>query len=135
LADASAVLGDRLFQDVFLGYFSGMYGVQMAITLTDSAADRVRTYLAKRGTGIGLRLGIKKTGCSGYSYLVNYADEVGDDDVVFSIDDVNVIVDKQSLEIIDGTEIDYVREGLNEAFKFRNPQSVGECGCGESFSI
>ncbi len=107
----------------------------MAITLTDSAADRVRTFLLKRGAGIGLRLGIKKTGCSGFSYVVNYADEVGADDVVFSVDDVKVIVDRQSLEIIDGTEIDYVREGLNEAFKFRNPQATGECGCGESFSI
>jgi len=107
----------------------------MAIMLTDSAADRVRTFLAQRGHGIGLRLGVKKTGCSGFSYIVNYADEVGADDVVFAINDVNVIVDRQSLEIIDGTEVDYVREGLNEAFKFRNPQSVGECGCGESFSI
>jgi iron-sulfur cluster assembly protein len=112
-----------------------MYGVQMAITITANAADRVRTFLAKRGTGIGLRLGVKKTGCSGFSYLVNYADEVDADDVVFTIDDVKVIVDKQSLEIIDGTEIDYVCEGLNEAFKFRNPQAVGECGCGESFNI
>ena len=107
----------------------------MAITLTDSAADRVRTFLAQRGNGIGLRLGVKKTGCSGFSYIVNYADEVGTDDVVFAINDVKVIVDRQSLEIIDGTEVDYVREGLNEAFKFRNPQAVGECGCGESFSI
>jgi iron-sulfur cluster assembly protein len=107
----------------------------MAITLTDSAADRVRTFLAQRGNGIGLRLGVKKTGCSGFSYIVNYADEVGTDDVVFAINDVKVIVDRQSLEIIDGTEVDYVREGLNEAFKFRNPKAVGECGCGESFSI
>jgi len=107
----------------------------MAITLTDSAADRVRTFLAKRGKGIGLRLGVKKTGCSGFSYIVNYADEVGTDDVVFAIDDVKVIVDRQSLEVIDGTEVDFVREGLNEAFKFRNPQAIGECGCGESFSI
>jgi len=107
----------------------------MPTMLTDSAADRVRTFLAQRGHGIGLRLGVKKTGCSGFSYIVNYADEVGADDVVFAINDVNVIVDRQSLEIIDGTEVDYVREGLNEAFKFRNPQSVGECGCGESFSI
>jgi iron-sulfur cluster assembly protein len=107
----------------------------MAITLTDSATDRVRTFLTQRGHGIGLRLGVKKTGCSGFSYIVNYADEVGADDVVFAINDVNVIVDRQSLEIIDGTEVDYVREGLNEAFKFRNPQAVGECGCGESFSI
>jgi len=107
----------------------------MAITLTDSAAERVRTFLAKRGNGIGLRLGAKKTGCSGYSYIVNYADEVGADDIVFEVDDVKVVVDRQSLAVIDGTEVDYVREGLNEAFKFRNPQAVGECGCGESFSI
>jgi iron-sulfur cluster assembly protein len=109
--------------------------MKMAITLTDSAANRVRTFLIKRGNGIGLRLGVKKTGCSGFSYIVNYADDVGADDVVFDIDDVKVIVDRQSLDVIDGTEVDYVREGLNEAFKFRNPQAIGECGCGESFSI
>jgi len=107
----------------------------MAISLTDSAAHRIRTFLAKRGAGIGLRLGIKKTGCSGFAYIVNYADEIGADDVVFAVDDVKIIVDRQSLEIIDGTEVDFVREGLNEAFKFRNPQATGECGCGESFSI
>ncbi len=107
----------------------------MAITLTDSAADRVRAFLKKRGNGIGLRLGIKKTGCSGFAYVVNYADEIGTDDVVFDAADVKVIVDRQSLGIIDGTEIDYVREGLNEAFKFKNPQATSECGCGESFSI
>jgi len=105
------------------------------ITLTDSAADRVRTFLASRGAGIGLRLGIKKTGCSGFAYVVNYADEVGEDDVVFDTDDVKVVVDRQSLELIDGTEVDYVREGLNEAFRFRNPKATGECGCGESFSV
>ena len=98
----------------------------MAITLTDSASARVRTYLAKRGSGIGLRLGVKKTGCSGFSYIVNFADEVDPDDVVFTIDDVKVIVDRQSLEIIDGTEVDYVREGLNEAFKFRNPSASAD---------
>lgn len=107
----------------------------MAITLTDAAADRVREFIGKRGTGIGLRLGIKKTGCSGYAYTVNYADEVKDDDVVFATDDVQVVVDRASLEFIDGTEVDYVREGLNEAFRFRNPRSTGECGCGESFSV
>jgi len=107
----------------------------MTITLTDSAADRIRTYLAKRGTGVGLRLGIKRTGCSGYAYTVNYADEIGAEDVVVAVDDVKIIVDKQNIEIIDGTEVDYVRQGLNEAFKFRNPQATGECGCGESFSI
>lgn len=105
------------------------------ITLTDRAADRVRNYLAKRGAGIGLRLGIKKTGCSGFAYVVNYADEVGVDDVVFETDDVKVVVDRQSLDVIDGTEVDYVREGLNEAFRFRNPNATGECGCGESFSV
>jgi iron-sulfur cluster assembly protein len=105
------------------------------ITLTDRAADRVRNYLAQRGAGIGLRLGIKKTGCSGFAYVVNYADEIGDDDVVFESDDVKVVVDRQSLNVIDGTEVDYVREGLNEAFRFRNPKATGECGCGESFSI
>ena len=105
------------------------------ITLTDTAADRVRTFLASRGAGIGLRLGIKKTGCSGFAYVVNYADEVSEDDIVFDSDDVKVIVDRQSLELIDGTEVDYVREGLNEAFRFRNPNATGECGCGESFSI
>ena len=107
----------------------------MAITLTDNAADRVRSFLAKRGTGIGLRLGIKKTGCSGYAYVVNYADEIGAEDVVFDASDVKIIIDRQSLELIDGTEVDYVREGLNEAFKFRNPNASGECGCGESFSV
>jgi iron-sulfur cluster assembly protein len=105
------------------------------ITLTGTALDRVRTFLATRGTGIGLRLGLKKTGCSGYAYTVNYADEINDDDVVFDIDDVKVVIDKGNLELIDGTEVDYVREGLNEAFKFRNPKATGECGCGESFSF
>ncbi len=107
----------------------------MAITLTDSAADRVREFLVRRGAGIGLRIGVKKTGCSGLAFTVNYADEVSDSDVVFDTADVKVIVDKDSLQYIDGTEVDYVREGLNEAFKFRNPLSTGECGCGESFSI
>ena len=107
----------------------------MAIVLTDNAADRVRGFLAKRGAGIGLRLGIKQTGCSGFAYVVNYADEIGADDVVFETADVKVIVDRACLELIDGTEVDYVREGLNEAFKFRNPNASGECGCGESFSV
>lgn len=107
----------------------------MAITLTDSAAERVRSYLEKRGTGIGLRLGIKKTGCSGFAYVINYADEVGPDDVVFENGGVSVVVDPESLEFIDGTEVDFVKEGLNEAFKFRNPKATSECGCGESFNV
>lgn len=107
----------------------------MAIKLTQSAHERVRDYLAKRGAGIGLRLGIKQTGCSGFAYVINYADEVQPDDVVFDQDGIAVIVDPEALELIDGTEVDFVKEGLNEAFKFRNPNATGECGCGESFSV
>ena len=107
----------------------------MAISLTPSAADRVRSYLQKRGGGLGLRLGIKQTGCNGFAYVVDYADDVQDDDVVFETGGVSVVVDKPSLEYIDGTEVDFVKEGLNEAFKFRNPKAAGECGCGESFSV
>ena len=107
----------------------------MAISLTPSAAERVRTYMASRGKGIGLRLGIKQTGCSGYAYVVSYADEIGAGDVVFEDAGVKVIVDRKALEFVDGTEIDFVRTGLNEAFKFRNPNVRGECGCGESFNV
>jgi iron-sulfur cluster assembly protein len=107
----------------------------MAITLTTSAVNRVRDYLDKRGSGIGLRLGIKKTGCSGFAYVINYADEVQPGDVVFDESGVSVVVDAEALEYIDGTEVDFVKEGLNEAFKFRNPKATGECGCGESFSV
>ncbi len=107
----------------------------MAITLTESAAERVRSYLHRRGSGIGLRLGVKKTGCSGFAYVVNYADEVGAEDVVFEDGGVSIVVDPASLELIDGTAVEFVTEGLNEAFKFRNPQASGECGCGESFSV
>jgi iron-sulfur cluster assembly protein len=107
----------------------------MAISLTPSAAARVRTYMASRGKGIGLRLGVKQTGCSGYAYVVSYADEIGAGDVVFEDAGVKVIVDRKALEFVDGTEIDFVRTGLNEAFKFRNPNVKGECGCGESFNV
>lgn len=107
----------------------------MAVSLTQPAADRVKSYLDARGKGLGLRVGIKKTGCNGYAYVVNYADEIDDSDVVFEDQGVKVIVDKESLELIDGTEVDFVKEGLNEAFRFRNPNVTGECGCGESFSV
>ena len=107
----------------------------MAISLTTPAAERVKTYLDARGTGIGLRVGVKKTGCNGFAYVVNYADAVADDDVVFEDQGIQVIVDRSSLELIDGTEVDFVKEGLNEAFRFRNPNVTGECGCGESFSV
>ena len=107
----------------------------MAITLTDSAANRVRTYLDKRGSGVGLRLGVTLTGCSGYSYVINYADEIADSDVVFEDKGITVIVDPDALKLIDGTEVDFVKNGLNEAFSFRNPNIAGECGCGESFTV
>ena len=107
----------------------------MTISLTPSAAERVRTYMSSRGKGIGLRLGVKQTGCSGYAYVVSYADEVGADDVVFDDAGVKVVVDAASLRYVDGTEIDFVRTGLNEAFKFHNPNVRGECGCGESFNV
>ena len=107
----------------------------MAVSLTQPAADRVKSYLDARGKGVGLRVGIKKTGCNGYAYVVNYADEIDDSDVVFEDQGVKVVVDKESLELIDGTEVDFVKEGLNEAFRFRNPNVTGECGCGESFNV
>jgi len=107
----------------------------MSISLTPAAAERVRTFMASRGKGIGLRLGVKQTGCSGYAYVVSYADEVSARDVVFDVSDVKVVVDAESLKYVDGTEIDFVRQGLNEAFKFRNPNVKGECGCGESFNV
>jgi iron-sulfur cluster assembly protein len=107
----------------------------MSVSLTPSAVERVRSFLEKRGSGVGLRLGVKKTGCSGFAYVVNYADEVAANDVVFEENGVKVIVDADSLRYVDGTEIDFVRQGLNEAFKFRNPNVRGECGCGESFNV
>jgi iron-sulfur cluster assembly protein len=107
----------------------------MSVSLTSSAHERVRSFLDKRGSGVGLRLGVRRTGCSGFAYVVNYADEIAADDVVFEQEGVNVIVDRESLALIDGTEIDFVKQGLNEAFKFRNPNVRGECGCGESFSV
>ncbi len=107
----------------------------MAISLTPSAAERVRSYLDRRGKGVGLRVGVKKTGCSGYAYIVDYADEIGADDIVFEDQQVKLVIDPKSLALIDGTEVDFVKQGLNEAFKFRNPNVKGECGCGESFSV
>jgi iron-sulfur cluster assembly protein len=107
----------------------------MAISLTDSAASRVRNYLESRGAGVGLRLGVTKTGCSGYSYVINYAEDISDADIVFEDKGVKVVVDAEALPLIDGTEVDFVKSGLNEAFKFKNPNVSGECGCGESFNV
>jgi iron-sulfur cluster assembly protein len=108
----------------------------MAITLTQSAAERVKGYLARRGSGKGIRLGVKRTGCSGWAYVVDYADDDGGgEDLVFVDRDVQVFVKPEHLALIDGTEVDFVKQGLNEAFRFRNPNVKGECGCGESFSV
>lgn len=107
----------------------------MAISLTESAADRVRAHLAQRGRGLGLRLGVKETGCSGFSYVVDFADEARPDDRVFEDHGVRVYVDPAALPLIDGTRVDFVRQGLNESFRFDNPNVRGECGCGESFTV
>jgi iron-sulfur cluster assembly protein len=107
----------------------------MAISLTEAAAGRVRSFIESRGGAIGLRLGIKKTGCSGFAYVVNYAEDIGSADVVFEDRGVKVVVDPESLKYIDGTVVDFVKQGLNEAFRFLNPNIKGECGCGESFTV
>ena len=107
----------------------------MSITLSNKAADRVKTFLEKRGKGVGLRLGVKTTGCSGMAYVIEFADEVGEGDTVFEDNGVKVIVDPKSLVYLDGTELDYTKEGLNEGFKFNNPNEKDRCGCGESFNI
>jgi len=107
----------------------------MAISLTESAANRVKTFLGARGHGIGLRLGVRKTGCSGFAYVINYADDVQPGELMFEDRGVKVFVDPGSLRLIDGTIVDFVKQGLNEAFRFRNPNVKGECGCGESFSV
>ncbi len=107
----------------------------MAIQLTDVAATRVLEFLKGRGKGIGLRLGVKTTGCSGMAYVIEFVDEIQDDDSVFESKGVKVVVDAKSLIFIDGTEVDFAKEGLNEGFQFRNPKAKDECGCGESFTV
>jgi len=107
----------------------------MAITLSESAAQRVRQFIENRGKGIGVRLGVKTSGCSGMSYVLEFVDEMDEDDEVFEDKDVKVIIDKKSLLYLDGTQLDFVKEGLNEGFEFNNPNVKGECGCGESFSV
>ncbi|WP_415226056.1 iron-sulfur cluster assembly protein IscA [Psychromonas sp.] len=107
----------------------------MAITMTEPAAKHVASFLANRGKGIGLRLGVKTSGCSGMAYVLEFVDVLNDDDEVFSDKGVKIIVDKKSLVYLDGTELDFVKEGLNEGFEFNNPNIDGECGCGESFSV
>jgi iron-sulfur cluster assembly protein len=107
----------------------------MAVTLTEKAADHVQSFLAKRGKGVGLRVGVRTSGCSGMAYKLEFADAVEPSDLQFESHGVRVVVDPKSLPYVDGTELDYTREGLNEGFKFRNPNVKDECGCGESFNI
>jgi len=107
----------------------------MAVTLTQQAADHIDRYLQKRGKGIGLRLGVRTTGCSGMAYKLEYVDTAANDDMVFETFGVKVFVDPKSLVYLDGTQLDYAREGLNEGFKFSNPNEKASCGCGESFTV
>lgn len=107
----------------------------MAIQLTEVAATRVQNFLANRGKGIGLRLGVKTTGCSGLAYVIEFVDELESDDQVFESRGVKVVVDPKSLMFLDGTEVDFGKEGLNEGFQFKNPNAKDACGCGESFTV
>jgi iron-sulfur cluster assembly protein len=107
----------------------------MPITLTEQAAERVRLFMQKRGKGEGLRLGVRTSGCSGMAYVVEYADHIEPEDLVYESHGVKVIVNPKSLIYLDGTELDYTREGLNEGFKFNNPNVKDSCGCGESFNV
>ncbi len=107
----------------------------MALTLSEKAANHIRNFLTKRGKGIGVRLGVKTSGCSGMAYKLEFVDELAEGDVVFESFGVKIITDEKSLAYLDGTELDYTREGLNEGFKFNNPNVSDQCGCGESFHV
>ena len=107
----------------------------MAIKLTESAAKQIQTQLAKRGRGLGLRVGVKKVGCSGFAYTYDYADDVQPEDHVFECFGTKLVVDGKSLDFLQGSTLDYVRENLKQAFKFENPNVDAMCGCGESFSV
>lgn len=107
----------------------------MSITVTENAAKQIEKQLKVRGAGVGLSLGVKTSGCSGFSYVLDYADEQAENEIVFEQFGVKVLVKEEDLDKLDGVELDYAKEGLNEAFKFRNPNATGECGCGKSFSV
>jgi iron-sulfur cluster assembly protein len=107
----------------------------MSVTLTEAAANHVRSFLENRGQGVGIRLGVRTSGCSGMAYVLEFADEQEEDDQVFEEHGVKVLVDPKSLLYLDGTELDYTKEGLNEGFKFNNPNVKDACGCGESFNV
>ncbi len=107
----------------------------MSVSLTENAARQIKKQLQKRGKGLGLKLGVKQSGCSGYAYTIDYADALNQNDAVFENYDVKVIIAASDLQFVDGIELDYRREGINEAFQFNNPNVKGMCGCGESFSV
>ena len=107
----------------------------MAVTLSESAARHVSNFIAKRGKGFGIRLGVKTSGCSGMAYKLEFVDNTENEDLVFESHGVNVVIDPKSLAYLDGTELDFVKEGLNEGFKFNNPNVKDQCGCGESFNV
>src|SRR5204862_1555099 len=124
--------GRGLQEEAHEGTRQGGGLVSMAVTLTEKAATHVQNYLARRGRGVALRLGVRTTGCSGMAYKLEYADEVQPEDAQFESHGVKVVIDPKSLPYLDGTQLDFAREGLNEGFKFNNPNVKDECGCGES---
>ena len=107
----------------------------MDITITDNAMKRFKKNLSNNPDALGLRISVKSTGCNGYSYVLDYASEINDMDKVYKVSEVSILIDNESMPFIKGTEIDFIDEGLNQVFKFKNPNATGECGCGESFSI
>ncbi len=107
----------------------------MGVSLSERAASHISNFMMRRGKGVGIRLGVRTSGCSGMAYKLEFADDAHDDDVVFECHGVRVLVDPKSLPYLEGTELDFVREGLNEGFKFNNPNVKDECGCGESFNV
>ncbi|MFT5520559.1 MAG: iron-sulfur cluster assembly protein [Enterobacterales bacterium] len=107
----------------------------MAITLSEPAVERVKHFLDNRGSGVGVRVGVTTTGCSGLAYVIEFVDQINAEDETFVQDGISIIIDKKSLVYLDGTEVDFVREGLNEGFEFKNPNQKGACGCGESFTV
>jgi len=107
----------------------------MSVSMTEAAARHVNRYLSKRGKGVGVRLGVKTTGCSGLAYKLEYVDDLNEEDLVFETQGLKILIDPKSLAYLEGTELDFVREGLNEGFKFNNPKERDRCGCGESFRV
>ncbi|HRP23569.1 iron-sulfur cluster assembly protein IscA [Thauera sp.] len=107
----------------------------MGVTLSESAARHVSNFIAKRGKGFGIRLGVKTSGCSGMAYKLEFVDHTENEDLVFESHGVKVVIDPKSLAYLEGTELDFVKEGLNEGFKFNNPNVKDQCGCGESFNV